>query len=376
MPYIALQLFGIQVSIAQLGFPVEISLIIAFLILAAYTYTSGLRAPAMIALVKDVMVLTVVLVAIIYIPTRLGGFSHIFSTAIAYQKVHNPKFHALLAPAQLVAFSTLALGSAFALFLYPHSITGTLSSNSRNVIKRNTALLPIYSLMLGLLALLGFMALALPHPPASSNNAVPTLISAMFPSWFAGFAFAAISIGALVPAAVMSIAAANLFTRNIYKEYFHRNASDREEATVAKLTSLVVKIGALVFILFLPTTNIIQFQLLGGIWILQTFPSVFLGLYTNWFHRWALTTGLIVGFILGTVMAVSQNFGSVFPFKFGGTSFSVYSAVIAVIVNLILAVVLTPVFRAMGIPSGQDVTSPADYEAAPEAKEPVPEALG
>jgi len=375
MPYIALQLFGIQVSIAQLGFPVEISLIVAFLILAAYTYTSGLRAPAMIALVKDVMVLTVVVVAVIYIPNQLGGFGHIFSVATAYQKTHS-KFHVLLTSGQLVAFSTLALGSAFALFLYPHSITGTLSSNSREVIKRNTALLPIYSLMLGLLALLGFMALALPHPPASSNNAVPALISAMFPSWFAGFAFAAISIGALVPAAVMSIAAANLFTRNIYKEYFHRNASDREEANVAKITSLVVKLGALVFILVLPTTNIIQFQLLGGIWILQTLPSVFLGLYTNWFHRWALTTGLVVGFVLGTVMAISQNFVSVFPFTIGKTSFSVYAALVAVIVNLILVVVLTPIFRAMGIPSGQDITKPADYEAAPEAKEPVPEALG
>src|SRR6266704_6169592 len=61
MPYIALQMFGIQVSLAALGIPlnvyilglnVDLPLIIAFIILAAYTYTSGLRAPAMIALVK------------------------------------------------------------------------------------------------------------------------------------------------------------------------------------------------------------------------------------------------------------------------------------------------------------------------------------
>ncbi|MBR7678309.1 sodium:solute symporter, partial [Streptomyces daliensis] len=48
--------------------------------------------------------------------------------------------------------------------------------------------------------------------------AVPQLFEEMFPDWFAGVAFAAIGIGALVPAAIMSIAAANLFTRNIYKD--------------------------------------------------------------------------------------------------------------------------------------------------------------
>ncbi|MBA2284337.1 MAG: sodium:solute symporter, partial [Ktedonobacteraceae bacterium] len=275
MPYIALQMFGIEVSIAQMGVPVELALVIAFLILAAYTYTSGLRAPAMIALVKDVMIFIVMFAAIIYIPIKLGGWGNIFA-AVHAKAVANPKtFHEILAPAQYTAYTSLALGSALALFLYPHSLTGVLSSNSRTVVKRNAALLPIYSLMLGLLALLGYMAVAMNvHPAAAykSNGAVPALITAVFPDWFAGFAFAAISIGALVPAAVMSIAAANLFTRNIYKEYIRPQCSDREESTVAKLTSLVVKVGALAFIILLPTTQVINFQLLGGVWIIQTLP--------------------------------------------------------------------------------------------------------
>ncbi len=228
MPYIALQMFGIEVSIAQMGIPVEISLIIAFIILAAYTYTSGLRAPAMIALVKDLMIFTVMIAAIIVIPIKLGGFGNIFAAAHAKQLnsiAHpstTPAFRDLLTtPQAQMAYATLALGSALALFLYPHAMTGVLSSSSRTVVKRNAALLPLYSLMLGLLALLGYMAIAagVQNQPAfqhyKANEAVPSLISWAFPDWFAGFAFAAISIGALVPAAVMSIAAANLFTRNI-----------------------------------------------------------------------------------------------------------------------------------------------------------------
>lgn len=403
LPYIALQMFGIQVSIQALippqyltGIFADVPLFIAFVILAAYTYTSGLRAPALIALVKDVMVLTLVLVAVIYVPIRLGGFAHIFAVATTHQPVVAKAITAaktagtyppsaftifLKTPGAMVAYTTLALGSALALFLYPHSQLGVLSSNSRNVVKRNTALLPIYSLMLGLLALLGFMALALPKLPATGNGAVVAVITQIFPDWFAGFAFAAISIGALVPAAVMSIAAANLFTRNIYKEYFRPNCTEREESEVAKIASFLLKFGALLFIIFVPTTNIISFQLLGGVWIIQTLPPVFLGLYTHWFNRWALLVGWAAGMISGTLMAFSAIIQGIpkapllqtYPI-FG---IPVYAAFAALIVNLVLAVVLTPIFEAIGLRSGKDVTTPADYEYAPvEPKEPIREALG
>lgn len=43
---------------------------------------------------------------------------------------------------------------------------------------------------------------------ANPQLAIPRLFDQMFPSWFAGITFAAIAVGALVPAAIMSIAAA------------------------------------------------------------------------------------------------------------------------------------------------------------------------
>ncbi len=403
MPYIALQMFGIQVSLAALGIPlttsifginVDIPLIIAFIILAAYTYTSGLRAPAMIALVKDVMIFIVLFATLIYIPFRLGGFNFIFQQ-VHLKAVHSlvapptvpptPKFFDIIHPNQYLAYTTLALGSALALFLYPHSLTGVLSSNSTKVVKRNAALLPIYSLMLGLLALLGYMAIAAHVTPLKgfgNNGSIPALINAMFPSWFAGFAFAAISIGALVPAAVMSIAAANLFTRNIYKEYINRDATDRQESQVAKLTSLVVKFGALLFIVYIPTQYVLNFQLLGGIWILQTLPAVFLGLYTHWFNRWALLVGWAVAMISGTWMFIATGLtATVAPFSIGPLVLTapMYQAVSALVVNLVLVVILTPVFEAIGARRGKDITAPTDYDEEVTVAEPVEagkEALG
>ncbi len=377
MPYIALQIFGIEVAIAQMGVPIEISLIIAFAILAAYTYTSGLRASAAIAIVKDICIWLVVLVAIISIPMKLGGMGHVFSAVQLKAQQHPNTFHVFLRPEDYSTYVSLALGSALALFLYPHTLTGVLSTNSRKVIRRNTAFLPAYTLLLGLIALLGYVAIAAGIEPSQTyqtNSALPALFAKMFPAWFTGFALAAIAIGALVPAAIMAIAAANLFTRNIYREYFRPTCTEREESSMARGVSLVVKLGALVFVLFFPTTLAINLQLLSTIWIIQTLPAVFVGLYTNWFHRYAMLAGMLIGLSLGTWLIVRQNFLSTYTITLGSFHLPIYIALIALAVNLGVCTALTPLCRFLQIPAGEDATTPADFEAHPVAGS-RPEAL-
>jgi SSS family solute:Na+ symporter len=379
MPYIALQLVGLQVVIGAMGvggdpnsswLVADLPLIIAFVILAAFTYSSGLRAPASIAIVKDILIYVTAFAAVIVVPIQLGGFGKIFSAV--------PPAKLLLATpganttGAYGVYATLALGSALALFLYPHSVTGILAANSGHAIRRNAALLPGYSFMLGLLALVGFFALALgvgALPEFASgfkqfgnNFAVPALFLKTFPAWFVGIAFAAIGIGALVPAAIMSIAAANLYTRNIHKEFFNKNPTDKQESQMAKWVSLIVKLGALIFIIFVPTQYAIFLQLLGGILIIQTLPSVMLGVYTRWFNDWALLVGWTVGTAVGIWMFVNSTppLSPNFPLAFAGHTFPGYTALYTVVLNLIVAIILTPVFNAMG-GARIDETKPADY---------------
>jgi SSS family solute:Na+ symporter len=391
MPYIALQLVGIQAVLEVTGLggsgnviAQDLPLFIAFAVLAAYTYSSGLRAPAIIAFVKDGLIYLVIIVAVVYLPSKVGGWDHIF--AAAQHKMVSPSkltpakpTGAYIPPAtQYWAYATLALGSALALFMYPHSITATLSSKSRNTIRRNAAILPAYSFVLGLLALLGWVAIAAGTKPIGLDGAanpqlvVPQLFEDMFPSWFAGVAFAAIAIGALVPAAIMAIAAANLFTRNIYREWYKPSATPAQEAKVGKVVSLVVKFVALVFVLTMDKQNAINFQLLGGIWILQTFPAIVFGLYTRWFHRWALIAGWAVGMIYGTVAA----YNVVKPTPGGGTQHFAgsvalipvlaqlgYIALTAFVINVIVAAAATFVLLALKTPAGLDTTIKGDYFA-------------
>jgi SSS family solute:Na+ symporter len=369
MPYIALQLVGIQVVVAALGIEgqgwmADLPLIVAFVILAAYTYNSGLRAPAMIAVVKDLIIYVTVFAAVLVIPAKLGGYGAVFAAV--------PKQKLLLAPEQTSAFVTLAFGSAFAIFLYPHSMTGVLSSSGRDAIRRNTAMLPAYSLLLGVIALFGYMALAahVGDDPQfargfqqyGANYAVPALFLRSFPSWFVGVAFAAVGIGALVPAAIMSIAAANLFTRSIYREYLRPGCTDKQEARTAKIVSLVVKLGALAFIVLVPQKYAIQLQLLGGVWILQTFPAIVVGLYTRWLHRWGLLAGWAAGMGVGTWMCSTTGFKSTtFALKLGALALPGYAALWAVIANVAVAVVGTLVLEALRVERGQDETTEGDY---------------
>ena len=212
---------------------------------------------------------------------------------------------------------------------------------------------------------MGYMAIAAgikPLAPYGANSAVPQLIQFAFPTWFAGFALAAIAVGALVPASVMSIAAANLFTRNIWNEYVHRNPAPREEAQVSKMVSLLVKVGAVGFILVPGLTQYaITLQLAGGVWILQTLPAIFLALYVPWLDRNAVIAGWAAGMATGTYWLLANGFSSslsTYPIGAdGGTK--LYIGLVAFAVNLVVVVAWSVAVR---LTSG--TTTIAEREAA------------
>jgi SSS family solute:Na+ symporter len=388
MPYIALQLIGLEAVLRTMGLngsgiAGHLPLLVAFVILALYTYRSGLRAPALIAFIKDVLIYVMILAAVAYLPAQLGGWSGIFAAAEAkFAATENPGDGLLLNANNQLQYVTLALGSALALFLYPHSLTGVLASRGRGAIRRNMVALPAYSLLLGLLALLGYAAIAAGVSPIvnnatgrpDTNTIVPVLFDQQFGSLFAGLAFAAIGIGALVPAAIMSIAAANLWTRNIYKEYLKRDATPEQEARQARVASLVVKFGAVLCIVLIDPQFSIDLQLIGGVIILQTLPAVAVALYTRWLHRWALVAGWVAGMGYGLYLlhlipnpaAGRAHFGgsalvldkiAVFGWHpFAGSTVQVYVGFLAVLLNLLVTVLATFLLRAFRVAEGADGT--------------------
>ncbi|AAY79799.1 sodium:solute symporter family protein [Sulfolobus acidocaldarius] len=364
LPYIALQIFGMQavLTVLLIGLGVtgtygglsvsEWALIIAFIVLAAFTITSGLRGAALTAVFKDILIWITVLTVIIAVPLAYGGFSHAFS-AIEAIKGKGAAAYEFLSPSAITNYFTLALGSAMALYLYPHSINGSLSAQDTDKLKKSTSLLPLYGVGLALLALFGILIYAVPSAlsivVSNKNGAltVPSLIAATMPSWFVGLGLVAIFVGGLVPAAIMAIGASNLLTRNVIGEF--KKLSPRTESNLAKIISTVFKFAALAFIFIVQATYAVQLQLLGGILILQTLPAVFLGLYTNKLEGYSTFAGWIAGIASGVYMVLyTNNFGTLLKSYLATPYGPIYIGVLSLAINILVTVIGTLIAYGVG----------------------------
>jgi SSS family solute:Na+ symporter len=355
LPYIALQIAGMQAVLSMMlygavnsKFLSEISLIVAFIILATFTFTSGLRGAALTGVLKDVLIWIGIIATLTSVLLSIhGGFSAALSSV-----PKSPPFTGLKGAAP-AAYFTLFLGSALALYLYPHSINGSLGSEDRERLRLSTALLPIYGIGLGLLALFGVLVYAVPQALAvvkalGPNAVVPSLIYYSLPAPLAGLALVGIFVGGLVPAAIMAIAAANLLTRNVVKE-FYPNMSLTLEANLAKWISAAIKFVALAFVFVVSSSLIISLQLLGGIIIIQTLPAVFLGLFTSKLEPKSTIAGWVVGMLSGIYLTLLANkFSTISSTVFNTALGPLYIAVISLGLNVLVTVVGSAIAYALG----------------------------
>ncbi len=378
MPYIALQLLGIRAVLTAGGlYPRgaagDLALVAVFAVLAVATYRHGLRAPAIISVAKGVAIFCSILAVVFLVLDRLGGPGPMFRDAErALATDQTSQLSLTLDPALFSVFATLAVGSAMALLMYPHVLTAAFAASGPDTLRRVSIALPAWTAVLGLFGLLGVAALAagIEAPPGNAEAAVPLLVKELMPAALTGLVFGALTVGVLVPAAVMSVAAATSFVRNVYVEYFHPNATPKYQMRIAQAVSLSAKVGAVVFVFGLRNQDAINLQLLGGVWILQTFPAVAIGLFTRWLHHGALLAGWAAGMAAGTLMVVQRGFSSVVPVGIAGWEVQAYAAVVALGLNLAVAVMLTPVLDRTGALRGPDLT------VLPEAVGQVPGAHG
>ncbi|MBV7699386.1 sodium:solute symporter [Streptomyces sp. TRM70350] len=364
MPYLALQLLGIRAvltagGVYARGATGDLVMVALFAGLAVATYRHGLRAPTVISALKGLAILTSLTAVCWLVLDRLGGPGAVFDLAARrLAEADTADASLFLSPEQQSAYATLALGSALALLMYPHVLTAGFAASGPDSLRKASVALPAWTAVLALFGFLGIAAVAwgVRAPGGSAESAVPMLVDRLMPAPLAGLVFGAITVGAMVPAAVMSIAAATSFVRNVYVEYVHPTATPKRQVRVAKAVSLTAKVGAVAFVFGLRGQDAINLQLLGGVWILQIFPAVAIGLFTRWLHPRALLAGWAAGMAAGTFMVVREGFSSVVPFGSGEQPLEIYAGLVALLLNLAVAVVTTIVLERTGASGGADST--------------------
>jgi SSS family solute:Na+ symporter len=322
--------------------------------LAVATYHRGLRAPTVISAFKTLAVFGSAIAVVGYVLVKVGGLGTIFDAASRRLSEQPSGGSLLLTPAQQPAYATLALGSALALFMYPHVLTVSFAAKGRDTLRRVPVMLPAWTAMLAVFAFFGIAALAagVRTPPGGGEATVPLLVQHVMPAPVAGLVFGVLIVGGLVPAAVMSISAATSFVRNVYVEYFHPTATPKHQVRIAKAVSLTAKVGAIAFVLGLRDQDAINLQLLGGVWILQIFPAVVIGLFTRRLHPRALLAGWATGMVGGTYAVVHAGFSPVVSVGPG-----LYAGIVALVLNLTVTIAATAVLEMLGTPRGADATT-------------------
>ncbi|MEV6873235.1 sodium:solute symporter [Amycolatopsis sp. NPDC051128] len=366
MPYLALQVVGIRAVLVAAGIPArtaagDLVMVVLFAGLAVATYRRGLRAPTVISAFKTLAVFCSAIAVLGYVLVRVGGLGTIFAAASTRLAEQHPAGSGalLLTSAQQPAFATLALGSALALFMYPHVLTVGFAATGRDTLRRASVALPAWTAILAVFAFFGIAALAagVHTPPGRGEATVPLLVLHVMPAPVAGLVFGALIVGGLVPAAVMSISAATSFVRNVYVEYFHPTATPKRQVRIAKAVSLTAKVGAIAFVFGLRDQDAINLQLLGGVWILQIFPAVVVGLFTRRLHHRALLAGWATGMAGGTYSVVHAGFSPVVSVGPPGHAIGLYAGIVALVLNLVVTIAATAVLERLGTPRAPDTTT-------------------
>lgn len=365
MPYVALQLLGLQALLEVLGVPRggargDLGLALTTGLLVVAVFRRGLRAAAVVSVLKVVLLFPATVLVVLAATAASPGTAAVFASA--QDRLAATGGDLLLAPGLGAAYVSLAVGSALALVVYPHVVTAALSARSPDVLRRSCVLLPAWTALLAVTALLGLLALSagVRTPRGAAELAVPQLVLDVLPAALGAAALAAVGVAALVPAAVMSVAVATTVTRNLYVEHVHPTATPKHQQSVARLVSGLVKVGALVVVLALRTQDAIDLQLLGGVWVLQTLPAVLVPAWSGRLHHGGLLAGWAAGMGVGTVAVSARGFVAVLPVDVGPLHTQLYSAVLALAVNLLVAGGVTFVLERLRVPRRLDGAAPVD----------------
>jgi SSS family solute:Na+ symporter len=309
VPYIQLQLtgFGIIVEVASFeAIGRTAAMVLAAIVVAAFVFTSGIRAVAWVSVLKDILLL---------------GAAILIGIAVPYSYFHGiaPMFAALVRahPNHLVMpggtknmghgwyISTVLLNS-LGFYMWPHIFGVSFTARSGNVLRRNAIIMPLYTITLPFIFFAGFAAVMIAPDLSDGDLSLLTVVRRTFPAWSLGVIGGAGALTAMVPAAILILTAATLFAKNFYRSVFRPTMSDDAVAKLARIMVVAVTAVALYFAIRSSQT-LVNLLLLGYDGVTQFFPGVVLGLYWKRVTKTAVWSGMIAGVLSVAFLVLSKN---------------------------------------------------------------------
>ncbi|MDL9980228.1 sodium:solute symporter family protein [Microbacterium sp. ASV49] len=332
IPYIEVQLlgFGQIVQVTSGGaLPRDVSMLLAFAVVAIFVSLAGMNATAMVAILKDILMILAIGIVGIYLPLHyFGSYITVVDKVLAkYPGLFALQGHTIQHTPLWMMSTLLVSGAAF--FMFPHATAAIFSAKSAETVRRNMVFLPFYNILLFLPVLVGMTALLVtPGLTGSDTNAALLNLSvAALPPWVAGLVGAAGALSAMVPVSLLVLQSATQLSKNVYKAAFRPQTGERTVLSLSKWLVFAVMAVSLLLALTSPTllVNLLQ---IGQAGVSQFLPAIVLGLFWKRLNRAAMLVGMLVG-----VAIVSWSVITTTPVVFG-----MNVGLVALAINVVITV--------------------------------------
>ncbi|HET7214128.1 MAG TPA: sodium:solute symporter family protein [Terriglobia bacterium] len=307
VPYLQLQLKGMGIIVEVASFSKinqTAAMVIGGALVAGFVFTSGIRAVALVSVLKDVLLLGAALVIGLAIPYHwFGGFGPMFKEIARLHPLHLT----MPGPTHTMGhgwFISTVLLTSLGVYMWPHNFGASFTARSSDTLRRNAVVMPLYTLLLPLIFFAGFAAILVVPGLKDGDLSLLTVVQKTFPPWFLGVVGGAGALTAMVPSAILILTASTLFAKNFFRPIFAPSMSDDSVAKLARTASVVLMAVALLFAVSGART-IVALLLLGYAGVTQFFPGVVLGLYWGRASRSGVFSGLVVGIATVTFLTLS-----------------------------------------------------------------------
>lgn len=316
IPVIVVQLKGLGIIVSEASYgaiSMTTAVWLGAITLTIYVMISGIHGSAWIAVIKDIMMITIITFLGIYLPIHyFGGLQPMF------EAINSAKPGFLKLPEQGLSvswFISTVILLVFGFYMWPQVFSAVYTARSGKTFRKNAIISPLYTLMLLFVFFVGFAAI-LKVPGlvgADADLSLLRLALQTFDPWFIGVIGAAGMLTALVPGSMLLMSVSTLLAKNVYKEL----KPESSEQNVVRLAKLLVPVIALISVYF--TLNggetMSALILMGYSFITQLFPSLLFSLKkNNSINKQGAIAGIICGLAIVTYITISQStIGTLFP---------------------------------------------------------------
>jgi len=309
IPYLQLQLTGLGIIVQVASFDAisrSLSISIAFVIVAGFVLSSGIRAVAWVSVLKDSLMLLAAFIIGIGVPYHyFGGIRPMFHALVQAKAAHLTMPGSTANMGHTWYVSTVLL-TALGGYMWPHTFGSIYSAKSGDTLRRNAVIMPLYNLTLPLLFFVGFTAILVLPGLKNGDMALLLTVRKTFSPWLLGLVGGAGALTAMVPAAMLLLTAGTLFAKNFFRPLFAPAMTDDSVAKLAKAMVVVIT-GLAMYLALYSSTTLVGLLLFAYSGIAQFFPGVVLGLYWKRANAAGVLAGIIAGVGTGMVLTFTKH---------------------------------------------------------------------